>query len=63
MKTYNQQHNVNAKQLKKQSKAFRKLRMQKGNAFINNDDKDKLYDYDNAFYAHKDLIDEWCNYE
>jgi hypothetical protein len=49
MKTYNQQHNVNAKQLKKQSKAFRKLRMQKGNTFMNNDDKDQLYDYDNAF--------------
>lgn len=63
MKTYNQQHNVNAKELKKQSKAFRKLRMQKVNTFMNNEDKDKLYDYDNAFYAHKDLIDEWCSYE
>ncbi len=63
MKTYNQQHNVNAKQLKKQSKAFRKLRMQKGNTFMNNEDKDKLYDYDNTFYQNEVTNDVWYHYE
>lgn len=62
MKTYNQQHNVNAKQLKKQSQAFSKLRMQKGNTLTILEDKEKLYGFDNSYSLH-DYQEEYPNYE
>lgn len=62
MKTYNQQHNVNAKQLKKQSQAFRKLRMQKGHTLTTFEDKEKFYGFDNSYSLH-DYQEEYSYYE
>lgn len=57
MKTFNNQRNDNAKQLKKESKKLRKLRMNKHNLNVDYTGDDVATQNTYKQYTHE----EWCN--